>query len=95
MKLIRAALISLLISLLVGMAIGTWIRLKLEAPVRYIGSAEPGDVSGPLMPAAPRAESAAARGPFHVGRTDARILEPRQHEEQIRQPIDVTQHALV
>ena len=30
-------LISLMISLLVGLAIGTWIRLQLEAPVIYIG----------------------------------------------------------
>ena len=44
MKLLRAALISLLISLLVGLAIGTWLRLKLEAPVRYIGWTAPAAV---------------------------------------------------
>ena len=37
MKWLRAVLISLLISLLFGLAIGTWIRLQLEAPVTYIG----------------------------------------------------------
>ena len=85
MRLVRAVLISLLISLLVGLAIGTWIRLQLEAPVRYIGCLTPADAPG----------SAAPRSPFDVGHTGARVLDPRQHEEQIRQPIDVAQHTLL
>ena len=33
-------LLALLLSLLVGLAIGTWLRLRLERPVYYIGAAE-------------------------------------------------------
>ena len=37
-------LLALLLSLLVGLAIGTWLRLRLERPVYYIGAADtPGD----------------------------------------------------
>jgi hypothetical protein len=38
MKILRAILIAILISLGVGLAIGTFIRLRLERPVYYIGS---------------------------------------------------------
>ncbi len=40
-KLVRGALLALLFSLLLGLAIGTAIRLRLERPVRYLGSAAP------------------------------------------------------
>ncbi len=39
MKVARAFLLALLTSLLVGLVIGTAIRLRLQRPVRYIGSA--------------------------------------------------------
>ncbi len=39
MKLIRGVLLALLVSLLLGFAVGTALRLWLERPVRYIGSA--------------------------------------------------------
>ena len=39
MKALRMILLVLLLSLLLGLAIGTAIRLKLEQPERYIGSA--------------------------------------------------------
>ncbi len=39
MKVARALLLALLTSLLLGLLIGTVIRLRLERPVRYIGSA--------------------------------------------------------
>ncbi len=39
MKVLRIILLLLLFSLLLGLAIGTAIRLKLEQPERYIGSA--------------------------------------------------------
>ena len=41
MKWLRRVLLALLLSLLVGLAIGTWLRLRLERPVYYIGAAEP------------------------------------------------------
>ncbi len=39
MKVARAILLALLTSLLVGLVIGTAIRLQLQRPVRYLGSA--------------------------------------------------------
>ena len=41
MKLLRSFLLALLLSLIVGMAIGTALRMWMERPVRYIGSAAP------------------------------------------------------
>ncbi len=39
MKLLRSVLIALLLSLVAGMLIGTLLRMRLERPVRYWGSA--------------------------------------------------------
>ena len=39
MRVLRTVLLALLVSLLVGLAIGTVLRLRLERPVHYIGSA--------------------------------------------------------
>jgi hypothetical protein len=36
---LRRLLLALLVSLLVGFAVGTWLRMRLERPVRYLGSA--------------------------------------------------------
>ena len=48
MKVIRSILFALLMSLLFGLAVGTWLRLQLEQPVRYLGAlpatTHPGDV---------------------------------------------------
>jgi hypothetical protein len=33
--------LALLLSLLLGLAIGTWLRLRLERPVYYIGAISP------------------------------------------------------
>ncbi len=41
MRLLRKLLLALLLSLGIGLLIGTWIRLRLERPVRYIGSHPP------------------------------------------------------
>ena len=46
MKWLRRVLLALLLSLLVGLAIGTWLRLRLERPVYYIGAAETGAREG-------------------------------------------------
>ena len=42
LKWLGRLLLALLLSLLVGLAIGTWLRLRLERPVYYIGAAETG-----------------------------------------------------
>ena len=50
LKALRGILWALLISLLVGFAVGTTLRLRLERPIRYIGSAiapRPFDVGDP------------------------------------------------
>jgi len=39
-KWLGRVLLALLLSLLVGLAIGTWLRLRLERPVYYIGAAD-------------------------------------------------------
>ena len=40
LKWLGRLLLALLLSLLVGLAIGTWLRLRLERPVYYIGAAD-------------------------------------------------------
>ena len=39
MRVLRAIVLALLLSLLFGVAVGTLLRLRLERPVRYLGSA--------------------------------------------------------
>ena len=39
MRLLRTLLVAMLLSLAVGLAIGTWLRMRLEQPVQYIGLA--------------------------------------------------------
>ena len=57
MKILRRILLLLLLSLLLGLAIGTAIRLRLERPVYYLGSALPaapldvGDAGAPVLDA--------------------------------------------
>lgn len=43
MRILRNVLLALLVSGLIGFAIGTVLRLRLERPVHYIGSAVPTD----------------------------------------------------
>jgi hypothetical protein len=40
-RMLKRVLLALLFSLLLGFAIGTWLRIRLERPVVYIGSAIP------------------------------------------------------
>jgi len=68
MKLLRRLLLGLLIALLLGLAIGTLLRIRLERPVTYIGSAAP---TCPLDVRLPRAS----------------VLDPRHHEEQVREAV--------
>ena len=68
MKWLRRVLLALLFSLLVGLAIGTWLRLRLEHPVYYIGAAER---SGLLC------------SPLFFGETGAAVLDAGHHEEQV------------
>lgn len=41
--------LALLFSLLVGLAIGTWLRLRLERPIYYIGAADGPEPAGYLV----------------------------------------------
>ena len=74
MKAIRGVLLALLFSLLVGFLIGLVLRSRLDRRPEYIGLS-------PLI--------APAR-PLDVGHARAPVLDPRQHEEQIREAV---QHA--
>ena len=74
MKAIRAILFALLMSLLFGLAVGTWLRLQLEQPVRYLG----------MSPAL-----SAPAHPGHIGHARAVVLEPCDHEEQVREAVQV------
>lgn len=67
MRWLRALLWSLVASALLGVAIGTWIRLRLEAPKYYIGMES----------------SAAAPRPFDVVHARATVFDARDHEEQV------------
>ncbi len=53
MRVLRAIVLALLLSLLFGVAVGTLLRLRLERPVRYLGSAPaslPLDIGEPGPP---------------------------------------------
>ncbi len=53
MKVLRTVLLAVLLSLLVGFVIGTVLRMRLERPIHYIGSAmapHPLDIGNPRAP---------------------------------------------
>ncbi len=78
--LLRTLLLALAIAFLVGLLIGTWLRIQLERPVRYIGAAgSPG----------PPAGSTVAADPGDVFDAPTRVLVAGHHEEQVREPIQV------
>ena len=71
MRLLRVVVLALLGSLVAGLAIGTAIRLRMEAPERYfIGRASSS------LPSV-------ARAPGNVGKLRTTVLDPRHHEQQI------------
>jgi hypothetical protein len=57
---LRVLWLALLLALLTGLAIGTWLRLRLERPERYIGG-----------PAAPAGSESAALGRADSGRAQS------------------------
>ena len=67
-RLLRAILLALLFAFAFGLVVGTLIRRELDKPVRYIGD------SSPL---------AIPADPGDVRDVTARVLMPRDHEEQI------------
>ena len=69
MKWLRRVLLALLLSLLVGLAIGTWLRLRLERPVYYIGAAERPGLAAPL--------------PLRFGEAGAAVFDAGHYEEQV------------
>ena len=70
MKLARLVVLALLGSLVFGLAVGTWIRLRLERPVRHFVTKE-ASASGP------------AWVPGDVGHACAPVLDAGDHEEQV------------
>ncbi len=72
--LLRRVLYALAIAFIIGFVIGTLIRRQLERPVRYIGAQLPGEAV---------AASALAPHPSHIRDTEACILVPSHHEEQV------------
>ncbi len=77
MKWLRWLGIYLLVSTLFGLIVGGWLRRKLETPETYIGALGH-DASGRL---------AFAPDPRRIGDAGARVFEPCEHEQQIRQPV--------
>jgi len=69
--------IALLCSLLAGFAFGTCLRQRAERAPVYIGGL-PGSVGAPTLP-------------LDVGEAGAPVLDAREHEEQIREAIQVAQ----
>jgi hypothetical protein len=69
---VRRVLLALLLSLLLGFAIGTWLRMRMEAPRRYIGShvADPPSL-------------ALSTHPGDIGHAGAPVLDSGDHEEQV------------
>lgn len=78
MKWLRTALLALLASLLFGLLVGTWLRLRMERPTWYIGAT---NTIAPL--------AAARTLPGDVGHAGPPVLDPRHHEEQVRQAVHV------
>lgn len=70
MSWLKRVALALLFALLFGMVVGTVLRLRMERPKVYIGSASPGL-------------------PLDVGLAGAPVLETRDHEQQVAQPIQV------
>jgi hypothetical protein len=78
MTFLRSLLLALLFSLLLGLVIGTWLRLRMERPVRYF-------VTTDAVPD----RSGVAASPLDLGDAAAVIVEAREHEEQIRKSIEI------
>ena len=74
MRWLRRFFLALLLSMLVGLAIGTWLRLRMERPVRYIGAS---------LPCAGLGIATLAPLPCDVGDAGAVVLDPGHHEEQV------------
>lgn len=75
--LLRTVLLALAVAFAVGFGVGTWLRCRMERPTGYLGARE----------APPRLAGTAL--PLDVRNPGAAILEPRQHEEQVREAIQV------
>ena len=83
-KLLRSIALALLGSLLVGLILGTWLRIQSEAvqPI-FIGCA------------ACETASTLASAPHDVGHAGAAVLDARDHEEEIGEPIQVAQRGRI
>lgn len=76
-KWLRRVGIALLCSLLAGFAFGTCLRQRAERPTLYMGALD-GSLRVPARP-------------LDVGDSGAAVLDPRDHEEQVREAVQVAQ----
>lgn len=75
--LLRTVLLSLAVAFAVGLGVGTWLRCRMERPTGYLGG----------RAAPPRLAGAAL--PLEVGHAGALVLEAGEHEEQVREAVQV------
>ena len=73
---LRRVGVALLCSLAAGFVLGTCLRQRAERPTVYIGSAR-GALAAPL--------------PLDVGESGAAVLDAREHEEQVREAVQVAE----
>jgi hypothetical protein len=74
---LRRVGIALLCSLFAGFAFGTCLRQRAERPTLYLGALG-GSLRVPALP-------------LDVGDAGAAVLDPREHEEQVREAVQVAQ----
>lgn len=77
--LLRTVLLALAVAFGVGFGVGTWLRCQMERPEGYIGARqapEPAALAGPALP-------------LDVGHAGAAVLHPGEHEEQVREAVQV------
>lgn len=80
----RVAL-ALAVSFAVGLAAGTWLRCRMERAPAYIG-ARPAERPGAGL-------LAPATFPFDVADAGSPVLDAREHEEQVRETVEVADRA--
>lgn len=76
--LLRGVLLALAVAFAVGFGVGTWLRCRMERPTGYLGTRE-----------RPTPTLAAPPLPLDVRHARAVVLRPGQHEQQIREPVQV------
>ena len=79
---LRTVALALFFAFAIGFGVGTWLRCRMERTPAYIG-AIPESLDLGL----------GAAFPLDVRHARASVLDARQHEEQVREPIQVAERA--